>query len=168
MPGSIFKNIKNNFLRTLLEVLVSAIPGTIILSFFIFLIGLLNIFFNLSEANDITIFFYFPVVCILPLIIGILAPLILEKVQGTETINLKLSFLVSFISSFVGSTVSSFILMVIGFGFGSFKPFGFAPENFLPSPFGLIVGSFILVFSSVFLSLLGTAIYITLLKKLEG
>ncbi|MEM3362311.1 MAG: hypothetical protein QXV83_00880 [Candidatus Anstonellaceae archaeon] len=164
---SLFKNIKNHFLRTTLEVIVSAIPGVILLSFFIFLIGILNIFFNLSEANDITLFFYFPVICILPIIIGILSTLILERVQGSDMVNLKLSVLVSFISSFFGSLFPSIVLFVVGLGFNSFKPFGFAVENILPSPFGLLISSFILVFSSVFLSLLGTILYSLILKKIE-
>lgn len=163
----IFKGIKNNKIRTLMEVLVSSIPGTILLAFFIFLIGILNIYFNLSEANDISVFFYFPVICILPIVIGVLAPLILEKVQATKHFNMKLSVIVAFISSLMGSFIPSIILIIIGFGFSDFKPFGVAIQNFLPNQIGVIVASFILVFSSIFLAVLGSSIYVFIINKIE-
>ncbi|MFN3910299.1 MAG: hypothetical protein ACK4J0_03665 [Candidatus Anstonellaceae archaeon] len=163
----IFKGIKNNFLRAILEVLVSSIPGTLLLTFFILLIGVLNIYFNLSEANDVSIFFYFPVICILPVIIGILAPLVLEKVQAAKFFDMKLSVAVAFLSSLLGSLIPSIILLILGFGFENFKPFGVAIQNFLPTPIGLIVASFILVFSSVFLAVLGSILYVFIINRIE-
>jgi hypothetical protein len=165
--GGLFKKIKEPWLRAALEVIVSSLPGAIILAFFILLIGVLNIFFNISEANDLFIFLYVPVVCILPLIVGILAPLILEKIQDSSSFNLKLSIIVAFLSSFVGSFLASFLLLIVGFSLQDFKPFGLSIQTLIPHPFGLFVASFILVFSSVILALLACVFFVFFINKME-
>jgi len=163
----IFNKIKNKTLRTSLEVISSSLVGGIILSVFLLLIGVLNITFNLSGANDLFALLYIPVVCILPLIIGVLSPLVLEKIRGEENINKKLGLVSAFLAGLIGSASAAIILMLIGFGFSNqVYPFGFLISS-LPFGSGLIAASLVIILSSSMLALIGAGLFIVIMSKLE-
>jgi uncharacterized membrane protein YeaQ/YmgE (transglycosylase-associated protein family) len=163
----IFSKIKNKTLKTSLEVLASSLVGAIILCVFLLLIGVLNITFNLSGANDLFALLYIPVVCILPLIIGVLSPLALEKIRGDENIEKKLGLISAFLAGLIGSMAASIILMMIGFAFSDqFHPFGSLISS-LPFGSGLVAASFVIIFSSSILALIGAGLFIVIITKLE-
>ncbi|MFH0927825.1 MAG: hypothetical protein V1822_04570 [Candidatus Micrarchaeota archaeon] len=160
----IFKFIANSTLRKMVEVVFSSLPGTVI--FFVFIIGtgLLNIFSSQAGPNNIFAATYLPVVCILPIIIGVIGPLVLERVRSSSSLSLRGSVLVSFISAFIGSFLGSLVLLISGIVSDSFKPFGGIFEPVLGTP-GLFVGFLLIVGISTILSTVGGAVIVVLLNR---
>ncbi|MFA5107983.1 MAG: hypothetical protein WC492_00405 [Candidatus Micrarchaeia archaeon] len=161
----VFKFISNSTLRKSVEVLVSAIPGAVVLFLFILGTGILNIYTNLAAANEIFAATYLPVICLLPLVIGVIGPLILEKVRNATELSLRASVLTAFLSGFFGSFFGGLTLIIAGFA--EFKPFGGILSDVLPGAGRMLFASFLLVIISTVLSTLGGALIVILLKKAE-
>lgn len=162
-PAGIFKFIQNKMLRSIVEVVVSAIPGGAIFLFFVLGTGFINIYTNIDKANNIFAATYIPVICVLPLVIGILGPLILERVRQTPTMSLRASIAVSFLSAFAGSFLGAVALLIAGVADAGLKPFG----SMIPGFAGLVGGFIVLVAVSTLLSTIGGALIVILLKRAE-
>lgn len=164
-PSGVFKSISNDFLRSVIEVLVSCIMGGAILFIFILGAGLLNVTANINQANDLITATYLPIVCILPLVVGVIGPLVLEKVRNEDSLSLKGGALVSFLSALGGSFLGAFVL----FGFGlitDFKPVGDSLDGFgVPAYF--IVSIVLMAVTSV-LSTIGGILIVMLLNRAES
>ncbi len=160
----LFGFIQNLILRKIIEVLFSSIPGAIIFFVFIIATGILNILSTSGTENNIFALTYIPVVCVLPIVIGVIGPLILEKVRSNPTLSLRASVLVSFISAFVGSFFGAFALAITGVVSEGFSPFGGLLEPVLGAP-GLLLAMVLIVFISTILSTIGGALITVLLNR---
>ena len=163
--GGLFKFIQNSRLKKVVEVLFSSIPGAVV--FFVFIIGtgILNIFSSSAGPNNIFAATYLPVVCILPIVIGVIGPLILEKVRESSSLSLRASVLVSFISALFGSFLGALVLMITGLVGEGFKPFGGVFDSVLGGAPGLVAAFLIIVAISTVLSTIGGAIIVFLLNR---
>lgn len=160
----LFKFIPNPILKKAVEVLFSSIPGGAIFFVFIIATGILNIFSSSAGPNNIFAATYLPVVCILPIVIGVIGPLILEKVRDRHTLSLRGSVAVSFVSAFFGSFLGALTLLITGLVGEGFRPFGGVFEPILGTP-GLIVAFLLIVAISTVLSTIGGAIIVVLLNR---
>ena len=162
--GGIFKFIPHPLLKRAVEILFSSIPGAAIFFVFIIATGMLNIFSSSAGPNNIFAATYLPVVCILPIVVGVIGPLILEKVRSAQSLSLHGSVLVSFISAFTGSFFGALALLITGLVGSNFKPFGGIFEPVLGPP-GMFVGFLLIVIISTVLSTIGGAIIVVLLNR---
>ncbi|MFH1306312.1 MAG: hypothetical protein ABIH83_01485 [Candidatus Micrarchaeota archaeon] len=158
----LFKFISNNLLRAVIEVIFSSIPGAAIFFIFILGTGILNIYTNIGGANNVFAATYLPVICVLPIVIGIIGSLILEKVRDDARLSLRASVLVSFVSALAGSFLGTIVLVISGL-MGGFMPFG----AILPGLTGLVGAFIVLVAASTLLSTIGGALIVVLLKRAE-
>lgn len=164
-PRQFFSFIRQPLLRKIVEIIISAIPGALI--FFIFLVGTgaLNIFSNLSPegTNGVFAATYVPVICILPFVVGVIGPLVLERIRGETRLSMKSSVIVSFLSGFFGSVLGALVLVISSLATSNLKPFG----EFITDPLYL-AGAFIaLVVVTSILSTIGGALIVVLLNKVE-
>lgn len=162
--GGLFRFIKDARIKKVVEVLFSSIPGGVIFLVFIIGTGILNILSSSAGPNNVFAATYLPVVCILPIVVGVIGPLVLEKVRNSQTLSIRGSVLVSFISALTGSFVGSFLLVISGLVGDGFRPFGGVLEPFLGTP-GLFVALILIVGVSTFLSTLGGALIAILLNR---
>jgi hypothetical protein len=159
------KFIPDGMPRRLAEALLSSIPGMVILCVAIFLVGILNAYQNLGDAkNDSFVLVYIPIICLLPVVVGVIGPLILERIRNIQRLSLKQGVLSSFLSGFVGSTIGAIILLTSGVVSGTIKPFGVAISSSIPAQL-LFVG--VLILLSTFLSVIGAALITVVLNKAE-
>ncbi|PIT84053.1 hypothetical protein COU37_05345 [Candidatus Micrarchaeota archaeon CG10_big_fil_rev_8_21_14_0_10_45_29] len=163
----LFKFVKHPMLRKALEVLFSSIPGAVVLFVFLLGTGVLNIYSNLSETNDVFAASYIPIICLLPVVVGIVGPLILEKVRDETRLSMRGSILVSFLSALLGSGISSLVLVITGIASPEFKPFGGAILDNLGQLPGLGAAFLVLVVACTILSIIGGAIIVVVLGRAE-
>lgn len=93
--------------RSIAEYAVATIPGTV----------LLFAFFLAAEAavavmkNDLLAVSFLPVICIMPILGGVVSTLVLEKLRS-KPLTLKRGAMVGAAAGFLGAAVSSFMLIV--------------------------------------------------------
>ena len=163
----LFKFVKHPLLRKALEIIFSSIPGAAVLFVFLLGTGVLNIYSNLSQTNDVFAASYIPIICLLPVVVGIVGPLILEKVRGETRLSMRGSVLVSFFSAVLGSGIGSLVLVATGIASPEFKPFGAAIlDNFGQLP-GLGAAFVVLVAACTLLSVVGGALIVVVLGRAE-
>lgn len=146
------------------EILLAAIPGIILLTLLILAVGLLNIF--QSGGTNPTDWFapvYIPVVCLLPLVVGIISSLLLERVRGVDTLSLKRSALTAAFSGLVGSVLGLLLLVISGLISPSLKPFG----RSLSDPLIEIAILFLVALISTVLSAIGSIVLVIFLSRAE-
>lgn len=96
------------------EIIVSAIPGGALQFIFIVSAAALNIWGAQSMGNELYAAVYLPVVCLLPLVVGAISALVLERVQGTSTLNVKGGMLAAALAGLVGALVGAIVIMATG------------------------------------------------------
>lgn len=158
-PKSVLSFIPAGMPRDLSEIFVSGIPGAFVLALFILGTAVLNIIFG--SNSPLFAATYLPVVCLLPLVVGIVAPLVLERVRGVDVLSLRRSIAASFLSGMLGSLLGAFLLIISGVAVPSAKPFGSALTG-LPTELVLVL---VLVFISTVLSAIGGAILVMFLSR---
>ncbi len=158
---SMLKFLPAGIVRDGCEIVLSGIPGAVILAIFIIGTSVLNIYTNLSGPNSWFAATYVPVVCLLPLVVGIVAPLVLERIRGIEMLTLRRSVVASCLSGLLGSLLGSLGLLISGFAVANSKPFGSALTG-LPL---MVVLVLVLVFISTLLSAIGGAILVLFLSR---
>lgn len=146
-------------LRDAAEILLASLPGAAMLALFILIVGGLTINFN---SNGFAAS-YIPVVCLLPLVVGIVTPLVLERIRGEHRISLRRAMICSCASGLSGSFFASAILILLGIFNPSFKPFGPSVGGALPLLFlfALIVGI------STALAAAGGAVLVIFIQKVS-
>ena len=164
VKNEIFGSIQNNTARTIAQVVLVALPGTIVLGSSIFLTGALNIYKNLNEPSNTLVIMYAPIACLLPMAVGSLAPLFLDRIKISSRASLKASIIAAMISGFLGSLFGSFTLLASGLALGNFKPFGVTLDASMPAQ---IVFSLTLVIISTILAMIGGALMVAIMKKTE-
>jgi len=163
--AGVFGFISNSLLRKIIEVLVSSIPGSIVFFIFIVATGILNIFSSSGGESNIFTLTYIPVVCVLPIVIGVIGPLILEKIRANQNLSLRASVLVSFLSSLAGSFFGAFALVLTGLVGEGFNPFGGLLDPIIGGAPGLLIAMVLIVFISTILSTIGGALITVLLNR---
>lgn len=159
-----FSFIPHPLAKKAVEIIASAIPGALILFIFIAGTSALNIFSYASSKNDVFAATYIPVVCLLPLVVGVIGPLVLERVRGETRLFMKSSVLVSFLSGFFGSLISALALVISSLLSADFKPFG----DFVSDPLTIAGAAILLVIISSILSTIGGALIVAFLNRKVG
>ncbi len=144
-------------LRSALEIALSALPGAAIISVFLLAVGGLTINFNTNGFAAS----YIPVVCLLPVVLGIISPLILERIKGEEHVSLKSGILSAALSGFAGSAGGVLILLIFGMLNSSARPFG---PSVVGLPYQLALEFFVVLLSTA-LSAAGGAILVVFIQK---
>lgn len=146
------------------EVLLSSFPGTLVLAVLLVFSGALNIFENLSRATNLYAPVFLPVVCLLPFVVGVMGPLVLERVRGVDALSLKRSILTSALSGASGSAIGVFALLALGVAGPGFKPFGAALSS---SPLYFLFFGLFSIFISTLLCAIGGATLVAFLSRLD-
>ncbi len=140
------------------EVLLASIPGALLQFFFVLVVAGLNI--GLGGDGTLALV-YLPVVCLLPLVVGTLSTLVYERIKGVRSAALRGSVLTAALSGLAGSLLGALIIIITGFA--RFKPLGSA----LADPVMSVGVALLMVAVSTFLAILGSAIAVGVLNKME-
>jgi len=146
-------------LRDAAEIALASLPGAAMLILFILVVGALTINFNTNGFAAS----YIPVVCLLPLVVGIVTPLVLERIRGEHRISLRRAILCSCSSGLFGSFFASAALILLGVLNPTFKPFGPSVSGLLPLVFLFVL----IVGISTALSAAGGAILVIFIQKVS-
>jgi hypothetical protein len=110
--------ISHDKIRKVAEFIIAAKVGALLL-FLFFMASELAVFF-MKDTPFMAVTFV-PVICLLPLLAGALAAIVLEKLRKAQP-SIKAGAFVGFLAGFCGSLFSSFILAVLSVL--NMKPFG--------------------------------------------
>ncbi|MEM4633836.1 MAG: hypothetical protein QW275_01645 [Candidatus Anstonellaceae archaeon] len=110
--------IQEGMPRIIAEYTLSIIPGAILLfAFFIAAEATVAVF-----RRDVMAVTFLPVICILPLLSGVVSALVLEKVRNRE-VSMRAGAIAGGLSAFAGSLASSFVLLALDLAI-RLHPFG--------------------------------------------
>jgi hypothetical protein len=146
--------------RDIAEIIASSIPGAAILVFFMLAVGAPTVITNSNWFAAP----YIPVTCLLPIVIGMIAPLALEWVRAVHGVSLRRGVVCSFLSGLVGSVIGVAAIFALSAVTGSYNPFGPSVTGMAPQAG---VSILIIVLSSS-LSAVGGAVLMLFIKKAPG
>lgn len=156
--GAVLAVLPPGPVRDVAEVVVSALPGAAVTGLFILIVGLLNILI----VNDTYAAVYLPIGCFLPLVVGVISVLVLDRVRGNARISLARSVATGFLGALMGS-VGAVALLTLS-GAMNFKPFGPSMST-LPGLFAGAVTLIVLSTGLATLSAILTAVFLTRAEK---
>ncbi|MFH1095683.1 MAG: hypothetical protein V1728_05695 [Candidatus Micrarchaeota archaeon] len=163
-PARLFEFIRNQKIRSVAEVVASALPGAIVLGSSIFLTGAFNIYKNLGEPHNAFVVIYIPIICLLPVAVGALGPLFLDRIRNAIHTPMKGSVAAATVSGLLGSAAGAAILFVTGLALSDLKPFGVTLDSNLLAQMVFMLS--IIVISTA-LSALGGALMAVILSRSE-
>ena len=145
------------------EIIVSAIPGGVLQFIFIAAAAGLNIWGAQSQGNDLYAAVYLPVVCLLPLVVGAISALVLERIQGTSTLHVKGGMLTAALAGLVGALAGAIVIIATGMLNTTFKPLG---ASFTGMTY-LIALPLVMAFVAMIMSAIGAALTTVIVSRLE-
>ncbi len=163
-PAAPFEFIRNPKVRSIVEVVAAALPGAVVLGSSIFLTGAFNIYKNLSEPNNAFVIIYIPIICLLPVAVGALGPLFLDRLREATRTPVKGSVAAATVSGLLGSVAGASILFVTGLALSDLKPFGVTLDSNLLAQLVFMLAVIIL---STVLSAIGGALMAVILSRSE-
>ncbi len=116
--------------RMIGEFVVAAIPGAILQFIFIVAAVALNIWMSdparaAADTANLYAAVYLPVACLLPLVVGAISTLMLERIRGASTLNLKGGMLAAALAGLTGALAGAVVIISIGLLMPKLgKPFG--------------------------------------------
>lgn len=152
---SLFSFVPEGVPRSIVEYMASAIPGAILL-FAFFVASESAVVFLGGDAMVVT---FLPVVCLIPILAGMVSALVLEKVRA-KPLSFKRGALLGAAAGLLGTLISSAMILVV-FLVGK-------------KPFGSIAGDLVMVLITIvfvigigtILSALGGAIAVKFIKEI--
>ena len=163
---SLLSFLPNGPVRLLGEFIVSAIPGALLQFIFIVAAAGLNIWMSdpsraAPTTANLYAAVYLPVACLLPLVVGAISALMLERIRGASSLHAKSGMITAALAGFVGALVGA--LTIISAGMLNSKPFGTG----LDSTTYLIVLPLIMIIICTIMSAIGAALTTVIVARLE-
>lgn len=153
----VFSFVPYGIMRDAVELLASALPGAIILFLFMVGVGIPTI---LTNSNWFAAP-YIPVTCLLPLVVGMVSPLVLEWARATSLVSLRRGIACSLLSGLIGSILSVIVLFATSAISGLFNMFGPSASGLLPQ----LVLSVAIIALSTALSTVGGAVLVLFIQR---
>ncbi len=148
--------------RTIGEIVLSAIPGGALQFIFIVLAAGLNIWGAQSSGNEMYAAVYLPLVCLLPLVVGAISALMLERVRGTTTLQVRGGVIAAALAGLVGAMLGALVIIATGM-LKVGKPLG-ASFNDITY---LVALPLVMVFVTMVMAAIGAALTTVIVSRLE-
>ena len=146
------------------EIIASAIPGGVLQFVFIVAAAGLNIWGAQSAGNELYAAVYLPVVCLLPLVVGAISALVLERVQGTSTLHVKGGMISAAVAGLVGGLIGGIVIMATGLlKIGGGKPLG---ASFVDVTY-LVALPLVMAVVAMVMAAIGAALATVIVSRLE-
>ncbi len=150
--------------RSVGEIVVSAIPGGILQFIFIVLAAGLNIWGAQSNGNELYAAVYLPVVCLLPLVVGAISALVLERVRGLSMLQVKGGMIAAAVAGLVGSLLGAIVIIATGMlKIAGGKPLG---ASFTDVTY-LVALPIVMAFVAMVMAAIGAALATVIVSRLE-
>lgn len=141
--------------RSIAEYIVALIPGAVLLFAFFVAAGSAVAILK----NDLLSIAFLPVICLLPILSGVVSTLVLEKLRS-KPLTMQRGAMVGAAASLAGSLVSSLMLLVLDMG-AKIHPFGSGVTGVL-----LFVALSVVVVMDAVLGALGGALVVKFIKDI--
>jgi len=146
-----FSFIPAGMARSIVEYLISAIPGAILLFAFFLAAEIATIFLN-AELS------FIPVICAVPILAGVISTLVLEKVRN-KPLNFKRGALVGAAAGLFGVLASALMIVLLILLKPQIPPFGSLLNGWI-----VYVALLLTIFMDTVLGALGGAVVVKFIK----